>query len=223
MTDYAGAYHDIRDRVTILIRSHGAEVDMFAPATPEWRVRDVVSHMAGICDDILAGNLDDVGTDAWTDGQVSKRREWPVERILSEWDEQGAAVEQIMDSFPEVIVGQMIYDATTHEHDIRGALAEPGARDSGGVTIAFEWGTDRFGEVLGDDGTFTFVTDVGDKSVGSGGALATVRASRFELFRAFTGRRSLAQMRAYEWDGTPAPERLVLSDLFQMPEADVLE
>ncbi len=86
----------------------------------------MVSHLAGICDDILNGNLDGVGTDRWTAAQVDKRRDWTVDRILTEWDEQGSTVEQMMSSFPGVTVGQMVYDAATHEHDIRGALDEAG-------------------------------------------------------------------------------------------------
>jgi hypothetical protein len=223
MTDYAGAYRDLRGRVTDLVRDHAGDVDTIAPATPDWRVRDVVSHLAGICDDILTGNLDGVGTDAWTDGQVARRRDWPVDRILSEWDEHGAAVEQIMGTFPEVIVGQMLYDASTHEHDIRGALDAPGARDSDAITIAYDWGTDRFGEMLGDRATFTFVTESGEKKVGSGDAASTVHTSRFELVRAFTGRRSLAQMGAYHWEGRADPGGLVLSDLFQVRADNLLE
>jgi hypothetical protein len=46
--------------------------------------------------------------------------------------------------------------------------------------------------------------------VGDGEPVATVRASRFELARSMTGRRSLDQMRAYGWDSEPRPERLVL-------------
>ena len=34
---------------------------------------------------------------------------------------------------------------------------------------------------------------------------ATIRASRFELFRALSGRRSPEQVRAYDWTGDPEP------------------
>jgi len=223
VTDYAAAYHGVRERVTDLIGSHGSDVDTIAPATPQWRVRDVVSHLAGICDDILNGNLDGVGTDRWTAAQVDKRRDWTVDRILTEWDEQGSTVEQMMSSFPGVTVGQMVYDAATHEHDIRSALDEAGARDSEAVAIGYDWGTDRFGEAVGDMTTFTFVTELGAKTVGSGEPASTLHASRFEVIRAFTGRRSMAQMRSYRWEGTPQAERLVLADLFHPPGEDLIE
>jgi hypothetical protein len=34
---------------------------------------------------------------------------------------------------------------------------------------------------------------------------ATLRTNRFELFRALSGRRSLDQLRSYDWDGNPEP------------------
>jgi hypothetical protein len=46
-----------------------------------------------------------------------------------------------------------------------------------------------------------------DKSWTAGGdePLATLRATRFELFRAMSGRRSLDQLRSFDWDGDPEP------------------
>ena len=42
---------------------------------------------------------------------------------------------------------QLVTDAATHEHDIRGALGRPGARDSDAVEIAFQY----VGDAVGDD------------------------------------------------------------------------
>ncbi|MEX2031837.1 MAG: hypothetical protein WEA81_03110, partial [Dehalococcoidia bacterium] len=64
--DYTTGYRELRDRVSSLVREHASEIDELAPATPEWRVRDIVAHMAGICDDIAHARLDGVGSDAWT-------------------------------------------------------------------------------------------------------------------------------------------------------------
>ena len=41
--------------------------------------------------------------------------------------------------------------------------------------------------------------------LGDGPPAATVTARRRELFRAISGRRSAARIRAYAWDGDPAP------------------
>ncbi|MGH9050916.1 MAG: DinB family protein [Acidimicrobiia bacterium] len=207
MADYAQTYRDARGRVIDLVgRLDQDQLDMIAPATPEWRVRDIVAHLAGVCADVVAGNLDGVATDAWTARQVDARRDRRFDDVLREWEETGAAVEAVVPDFPEVAVGQMITDTATHEQDVRGALGARGARDSDAVDIAVRWGA----QMLDRTQPLRFETDAGALDASDGTPVATVRASRFELLRAMTGRRSLDQMRAYGWKGTPCPERLLL-------------
>ena len=207
MPDYALTYRDTRGRVIGLVRDLAPEqVDMIAPATPDWRVRDIVAHLTGVCADVLAGNLGGVATDAWTARQVDDRRDVPFDEVLREWEEKGAAIEAVVPDFPEVAVGQMITDTATHEQDVRGALEAPGGRDSDAVDVAVRWAA----QVLDGSEPLRLETEAGALDVGEGTPVATVQASRFELLRAMTGRRSLDQMRAYGWEGTPCPERLVL-------------
>jgi uncharacterized protein (TIGR03083 family) len=201
----AAAYRETRARVITLARdADPAALEVYAPAAPEWRVRDLLAHLSGVAADITTGNLDGVTTDAWTAAQVDARRDRPVDDVLAEWDDQGAAVDELVPQFPELLAGQLVVDTATHEHDIRGALDAPGARDADAIAL-------------------TFPTMVRDRLVGlrldtEHGAIVagpepttTVRAPRFEFFRAMTGRRSLDQIRAYHWGGEPNPEALVLS------------
>ena len=53
---------------------------------------------------------------------------------------------------------------------------------------------------------------------GTGTPVATLRIDEFEFVRALTGRRSLDQIAAYHWDGTFAPEHLVLARFVPRPE-----
>src|SRR5947208_7490292 len=141
MTDYAQTYGALRSRVSDLVRGADEEqLEQHTPAAPEWRVRDVVAHLSGSTADINAGNLDGVANDAWTARQVDARRDWSIEQVLEEWDTEGAKVEAVMASLPEVAVGQMTTDAATHEQDIRGGLERPGARDCDAIGIGFDWG-----------------------------------------------------------------------------------
>ena len=81
-----------RERVSALVRGAGDEAGQrVVPACPRWTVRDVVAHLTGVCDDILAGRLDGVATDPWTDAQVARRAGRPVEDIL---DDRRRYVEQ---------------------------------------------------------------------------------------------------------------------------------
>jgi uncharacterized protein (TIGR03083 family) len=211
MTDYAQTYSALRGRVSDLVRDADDEqLERFAPAAPEWRVRDVVAHLSGITADINAGNLDGVATDSWTARQVDARRDWSIEQVLDEWDTEAAKVEPLMSSLPDVAMGQMTTDAATHEQDIRGALERPGARDCDAIVIGFDWGVQILaGMAEPADATLRIETDAGAATVGTGTRQIGVRADRYELFRAMTGRRSLEQIRAFDWNGEAAPELLV--------------
>jgi hypothetical protein len=212
MTDYAQTYGALRVRVSELVRDADEEqLERFAPAAPQWRVRDLVAHLSGITADINAGNLDGVATDAWTARQVDTRRDWSIARVLDEWDTEGAKVEAVMSSFPEAAIGQMLTDAATHEHDIRGALERPGARDSDAMALAFDWGVSGLVMTAEPaDVTLRVETDAGTATVGTAERHIGLRVDWFDLFRSMTGRRSLEQMRDFGWDGEAAPELLVL-------------
>jgi uncharacterized protein (TIGR03083 family) len=212
MPDYAQIYSALRGRVCELVREADEEqLERLAPAAPEWRVRDLVAHLSGITADINAGNLDGVATDAWTARQVDARRDWTIEQILEEWDTEAAKVEPLMSSFPEAAIGQMLTDAVTHEHDIRGGLERPGARDSDAMALAFDWGVPGLAMTVEPaDVTLRVDTDAGSATVGSGTRHIGLRVDWFDLFRAMTGRRSIDQMRDFGWESEVAPELLVL-------------
>ena len=224
MTDYAGAYRDLRERVTDLRPRSRGDSTTSRPRRPSGVSATSSPTSPGSATTSLTGNLDGVGTDAWTERPGREAPRVAVRRMLDDWDEHAAAVEPDHGLVPaESSSARWCPTPTTHEQDIRGALDAPGARNSDVLTIAYDWGTDRFGEVLGDRGTFRFVTESGEKTVGAGDVASTVHTSRFQLVRAFTGRRSLAQMGAYHWEGRADPGGLVLSDLFQVRTTDLLE
>jgi uncharacterized protein (TIGR03083 family) len=204
----AAAYAGVRRRVSALVSGADAPaLEAMTPATPAWRVRDALAHMIGVCDDVVAGRLEGITSDAWTGAQVDARRDVPVLDLLAEWDECGAEFVQLLVNGPPVMTGQAVYDAATHEHDIRHALGASGARDSDAIAVAWQWLVD----VRTSSGApaIHFVTDCGDDVAGVGEPVLTVRAPRFELFRATTGRRSRSEMEAYGWEPAPDFDALV--------------
>lgn len=219
MTDYAQTYRELRKGLTELVGGLDHEqLETLAPATPEWRVRDLVAHLAGVAADVVAGNLDGVTTDAWTARQVDERRDWPLERVLVQWEERGTALEAMLPGVPEFAAQQLLADGATHEQDIRGALGTPGGRDADALAIGFAFMT------RGVSTPLRFETDAGLFTTGAAGEpVATVRADRFELFRAMTGRRTLDQIRAYEWAGDVEPEVLVLQPVFTARDTALVE
>jgi uncharacterized protein (TIGR03083 family) len=221
----ADAYRDLRGRVRAVVSdADPAALEAAAPATPEWRVRDVLAHMVGVNADILAGNLAGVGTDEWTAVQVEARRDRSVDAMLDEWDEISPTVEELAPQFGPA-VGQWLFDACTHEHDIRQALGASGARDSDAVALSFAWAADRFDDVLRakDAPGLVFRTDGDVREVGAGEPRSTVHATRFELLRAMTGRRSRTQVERYEWDGTPRPDAFAALGIFTLRTDDFVE
>jgi hypothetical protein len=170
-------------------------------------VKDVVAHLTGICDDLLRGNLDGVATDPWTAAQVDARRHVSIAEIVGEWRELGPQLEAMVPSFPPEPASQLVGDLTTHEHDVRGALERPGARDSGGVAIALQFVARNFVKAAAGRNLPPLRLRTPDAEWVAAGAVptATLTAGPFELLRALTGRRSDAQLRELDWDGDPEP------------------
>lgn len=225
MTTDGEAYQSLRDTIVVLARSRAAELESIPPTTPGWQARDLLAHLGGVCDDVVNGNLEGVGTDPWTAVQVDKRRAWSVEEILVDWERNGDALDALIDQTPPGTFGQLLFDTWTHEQDLRGVLAAPGGRDSVVAGRSYVWSTDAFDQRdrEAQRPALLLITDDGTRSVGVGEPTNEVRTSRFELLRAMTGRRSVAQMRGYEWAGDADPERLVLAALFTPPIEDVRE
>jgi uncharacterized protein (TIGR03083 family) len=211
--DHASSYRDLRTRVIELVRSRDdADLQSVAPATPEWRVHDVLAHLSGVCTDIVTGNLDGVTTDPWTAAQVAPRRDWSTDRLLDEWDEQGAAVEAVIRTIPDLPDwNTFLFDAATHEQDIRGSFGTPGGRDGDPIVPLVGATLGRLAGPVDEEGTgaIRFELDGDVLVAGTGDPATTLRTSYFEVFRAVTGRRSRAQLLAYDWDPEPRPDQIV--------------
>ena len=69
----AAAYRGVRERTTAMIKHAPADaLEATAPATPKWRVRDVLAHLVGVTVDVAEGRIDGVATDPWTAAQVDR-------------------------------------------------------------------------------------------------------------------------------------------------------
>src|SRR3954447_17095190 len=137
---HAREYGALRTRVrTLLTAADPGALDAVAPATPNWRVRDLLAHMVGVVDDVAHQRLDGVTTEPWTAAQVSARQDRTVAEMLDEWDEIAPPFEANLAQLPAMITGQVLFDVVTHEHDMRHALGAPGARDVPAVTMSFDW------------------------------------------------------------------------------------
>ena len=223
--DAADLYAAERHALIDLVRDAGPEApETFVPASPAWTVKDVLAHLAGIADDTVAGRVEGVGTDPWTAAQVEARRDHTLDAIIDEWETRGTAFEGILRQLPLHVGASTLGDLTTHAQDVRAALSLPGDRDSEGVAIARGYYVERFRRRATRAGLPPLEIRAGQErhQIGDGEPAVTVDVDPFELYRALTGRRSLAQIAAWDWSGDPAPYAPLLST-YGHPDADVIE
>jgi hypothetical protein len=179
----------------------------------------------GVATDVVNGNVADAAADHWTAAQVSARYDVPVEALVEEWSESGPKVEQFVLALPTSVTGQLLADAVTHEHDLRLALGRPGAHDSDALTLGVAWVIGALGRMYdgAGDPALRFEREAVVETAGRGPVTATVRASTFELGRAIAGRRTIAEINAYDWTPAAQPERLLALPLFRPPEVSLSE
>ena len=197
------------------------------PACPGWEVRDVVAHVAGLASDAAAGSLptmdlleqwrdDQVAEtrDRMTAGQVDRVADRSVDELLAEWREVTVGLSPMLrgdrpfpDPAPFGLNAILACDLVIHVQDVRGAFGVARAPDGPGLALALAtycFGVDyRIRELhlpalAVDDGAR-------QRTLGDGAPAATVTGDRFELLRAFAGRRSRAQILALDWSGDPDP------------------
>jgi uncharacterized protein (TIGR03083 family) len=216
---HVAAYRGVRARVAEAVA--GADRAARCPLTPEWTVGDTLAHLVGVATDVAAGNLEGVATDPWTAAQVAARTGRSIGELLAEWEESGPQFDELMFQVPIAVSGQAIFDAVTHEHDIRHALGAPGAHDSDAIGLAAGWiavaGTARKADV-----TPAIEIDYGSEAVqwGTGDVAAKVALTPFEFVRISSGRRSEAQIVAA---GYPSVELALAAEIFSAASFDVVE
>ena len=104
------------------------QAELVVPACPEWTVRQVFAHQAGVAADILGGRLEGVTTDPWTDRQVTERADRSLTEILDEWDADAPRLLEAMAPLGDAVDSRMVIDIWTHEQDVRGAVGRAGNR-----------------------------------------------------------------------------------------------
>ncbi|WP_088285355.1 maleylpyruvate isomerase N-terminal domain-containing protein [Kineosporia sp. A_224] len=194
-------YREARERIGALVP--GIPDDSLpVPATPGWTVHDVVAHLAGAAQDGASGNGPTDGpTPEWTATHVERGRGVPTAELLERWATASVAVEALLETVP---IWPFVFDATTHEHDLRGAVGDTGARDSVGVVL----GAKLLLGALDVPAPLRVVTGTHDVRVGPQAPddeRTVLRTTDFDAFRWRMGRRSAAQLAAMDWSGDPAP------------------
>jgi uncharacterized protein (TIGR03083 family) len=216
MREIADAYRATRARVRALVEAAPPGTgDLAVPACPTWTVHDVLAHLAGISTDLVEGRVEGITIDERTEAQVQRARDESLSELLDRWDEHGAVVDTLADGFGAA-GGQLVADAVSHEHDLRHTLGQPGARDSDGVVIGFRFLGGGVRNRRAEVGAPALLVrhEAGERLLGDGEPGAWLTTTRFEFLRASTGRRTLDEIHAMDWDGEARTELLVFTDLF---------
>jgi len=223
--DCGALYETLRRDLIGAVRSLGPdELDRVVPATPDWRVRDVIAHLAGLTQDLNRGYFGDGDPDAMTHAQVDRFRDSSVEEIIEAWDHEAPTFEGGLQLFGYQVGNHFVGDLFIHMTDVRSALGLPVDRDSVAMWTTLDWYLDALDATLHDHdlGAVTAITPPEERVVGVGSVAATVTAPGFEIARACAGRRSARQIAEFTWTGDAVRFQPLMSQ-YSTPTADVID
>ncbi|CAN5779777.1 maleylpyruvate isomerase family mycothiol-dependent enzyme [soil metagenome] len=216
MDEVGDHYRRARVRLTELLGDlDDASWRRDVPACPGWRVHDVVAHLVGVIEDGMAGRLDGPPSEVLSAEEVARHRDDPSCDLLARWGELAPVFESVITTHE---VWPATFDVLSHEHDVRGALDRPGARDVDTVHVAAR----RLIEGLELPVVLRVHLD-GEtvESAPADGPMLELRTTAFEVVRLRLGRRSRQQVMALDWSTAPSAE--VVEALFVFgPRPDAL-
>jgi uncharacterized protein (TIGR03083 family) len=183
--DLGAAYRASRQRITHLVATADGAAPV--PATPVWDVHDVIAHLAGIVEDARTGNMAGATTDPWTAAQVERGRPKSLTQLLTEWTDGAALFEGFLSSPAGQSAYRAVFDIHTHEADLCNALGVPSTMPAEVV----EWAGDLLLAAF-----YGAVAHAGLPAV-------AVSAPPFEVFRGRLGRRTDAEVGAFQWSADP--------------------
>ena len=134
------AYRQTRDAVLeILTTTPESEATKVVPACPAWTVQQTAAHIVGVPEDLLAGRMDGVTTDAWTDAQVRRHEGESLLELAAVYEATVAAFDEVLPMIPSPSNSQLVMDAVTHEIDLREALGLDRPDTSLAIEVALAW------------------------------------------------------------------------------------
>lgn len=228
--DCGALYETVRQRLVGLVAELPPEcLERTVPATPDWRVRDVLAHVVGITHDLNRSVFGAETPEQWTARQVAQRRTWPVAEIVAEWDAEAPTFEEGLRLFGYGQGSHFVADLITHLRDIEATLHLPSNPDPLPGLVALDFYLGSLDEALRAAGAGTIVVSVAKPTggydaheVGEGEPRATLTGGAHEVLRALAGRRTLAQIRAMTWSGA-ADALAPLVSRYPLPEHDLAD
>jgi uncharacterized protein (TIGR03083 family) len=222
MADLSDAYHATRERIGGLVR--GLDEKALAtrvPACPDWDVHDLLAHVSGMPEAIAAGDLPGDYLQAWLDGLVAQRTGVPVDELLDRWAACADATSALIDGGVDLI----LIDVVCHEHDLRGAIGQPGERGSPEVRAIVQSQLEALVPGMKERGIGALVVDA--EGIQWASHLAkpgcTLRVDPWEASRVLESRRTAEEIRALPHSGDVEPYIEIIAEHLPLPVAPLGE
>ncbi len=199
----ADQYRAARERMGEIAEGlDGAAASAIVPSCPAWSTADLLAHVTGLAADLGAGRRPDGDVQAWVDGQIADRKGRRPAELAAEWAATAPAFEVMIAEKPHRWWG-LVYDVMVHEHDLRGAVDQPGERTGESMDVAVALGMRLVQGDLAKHGLpgFRLVADGVEHVVGDGEPELTLTATPFEALRLLGSRRTIEQVRAADFEG----------------------
>ncbi len=212
------------------------------PIRPQWTVRDTVAMLTGFAEALIEGKWTEDYSDSWSDqtirdrlhdtldGLIAARRDRTGDELLKEWEGHAAKLERMLageEPFPTgthpFVAWSYLWAVVQNSYNVWAALGIMKTRTFKATILCLESAVMWLDMRLQATGSPALRIRAGTTEwvVGDGPPAATVSAPAFELFRALSGRRSLDQIRAFDWDGDAERYLDVFSPFEPLKEAFV--
>ena len=218
--------------VSLLLVLSEDELRVQVPATPAWSVRDVLAHVVGLVSDLNAQRfplVDDGGGADWTQAQVDRTRGLTLRDLIAEWGNEAPKFEAGLRAFGYEFGSHFLADLVVHYQDVRSALGLDPSADELTVAVSLDHYAGFISELLTANGWGKLEVVAGHETriLGGNGRLhAHLQTEPLELLRVMSGRRSVRQMRALDWQGDADDLLLlmpmVLAGAYSVPRSDLV-
>jgi uncharacterized protein (TIGR03083 family) len=209
----SAGYQASRLRIAGLLDEDVAQIAV--PACPAWNVHDLVAHLVGVAEALVARDFAPPHAQPWIDRLVSEREALSVGALLADWDACADDIDRLIDAR----FWAMVADVVVHEHDLRGALDAPGARAEPEVGATVE-------QFLRIHAPAITRADLGPLAVDCGAARwsshpgapgCTLLVDAWEAGRVLASRRTADELRNEPVEGDIAPYLAILEAHSPLP------
>lgn len=128
-----------RSVLALLAQIPASSADLIVPACPEWTVQQTAAHLVGVPEDLLAGRMEGVASDEWTNAQVQRHAGESLDELRRALDATVDPFDAMLPAIPHPANSQLVMDALTHEIDLREALGLPIEESSLALSVAKGW------------------------------------------------------------------------------------